>query len=153
MTTDTSTQAVEAHLAKYEAVCTEPCEFGFCKDCQIERDAMELLRALAAERDELVKAAIMQKAAYEGVSSMLLSVQKDCIAARRTALEDAAKVADRRAFYAFAKCERLGPTDPTTGMAECLHEANGEDCLCQQVHEDAENMAHAIRALIEEPKL
>ena len=69
--------------------------------------------------------------------------------ARRTALEDAAKVADRRAFYAFAKCERLGPTDPTTGMAECLHEANGEDCLCQQVHEDAENMAHAIRALIE----
>ena len=87
MTTDTSTQAVEAHLAKYEAVCTEPCEFGFCKDCQIERDAMELLRALAAERDEFV----------EMVRDLRIEpgqLWNDIASARRTALEDAAKVAD-----------------------------------------------------------
>lgn len=40
----------------------------------------------AADRIEaLVKQAVMDKAAYEGVSSMLLSVQEDCIKERQRA--------------------------------------------------------------------
>ena len=92
--TDTSTQAVEAFAGSLSVNGTLS-----------EEVAAELLLALAAERDELVKAAIMQKAACEGVSSMLLSVQKDCIAARRTALEDAAKVCDAVHAFPFSEPE------------------------------------------------
>ena len=61
--------------------------------------------------------------------------------------EAAAKVADRRANYAFSNCDRMGGADPETGVAECSLESRGQDCRCQQIEEDAENMAAAIRAL------
>jgi Zn-finger protein len=96
--TDISTQAVEAEIERH-GICDDfPCHQSadHCRDCRKAFATREILRALAAERDELVKAAIMQKATYEGVSSMLLSVQKDYIdalAEMRTALEPFAKLA------------------------------------------------------------
>ena len=104
MTPDTSTQAVEAHAKTLDGRSSEFWKYA------------ALLRALAAERDELVKAAIMQKAAYEGVSSMLLSVQKDCIAARRTALEDAAKVCEEQMII-FAS-DQYATNQPLSSFGE-----------------------------------
>ena len=80
----------------------------------------DVLRALLDERDAL-------------------KAERD--AARRAALEEAAKICDRRAKYAFSNC------DYRSGSGECINTANGRDCLCQQVMEDAENMAHSIRHL------
>ena len=63
---------------------------------------------------------------------------------RDAALEDAAKIADRR--VEIADCERLGPMDPETGVRECSLEARGGDCVCATRSEEAEEIARLIRA-------
>jgi len=60
--------------------------------------------------------------------------------------EMAAKVCERRRDYAFANCD-MASFDPSTGVNECSLEARCKDCLCQERYKEAENLAHAIRAL------
>ena len=93
MTPDTSTQAVEAMVARMSLYrchgwpSERPCQehTGVCV-CINEQSAASLLRALAAERDEFV----------EMVRDLRIETGQlwnDIASARRTALEDAAKVA------------------------------------------------------------
>jgi hypothetical protein len=62
--TDTSTQAVEAHIEDR-------------RGWRIEKETSDLLRTLAAERDELVKAAIMQKAFRDAVDAIRALAEKE----------------------------------------------------------------------------
>ena len=123
--TDTSTQAMEAMVARMSLYrchgwpSERPCQehTGVCV-CINEQSAASLLRALAAERDEFV----------EMVRDLRIEtgqLRNDIASARRTALEDAAKVVE----------EWATKTWPTADARE------------------ARDIAHAIRALIEEPKL
>lgn len=44
-------------------------------------------------------------------------------------------------------CERLGGTDPETGVRECALEVRGDDCLCDHRREALEEVDTALRAL------
>ena len=69
MSIDTSTKSIKKWAAVYA-------EDGI-------QTASDLLLALVEERDSLRRTVIMQKSAYDCVSSLLLSVQKDCIELRK----------------------------------------------------------------------
>ena len=74
-------------------------------------DVLAALTALRAERDALVNEAVLSKAAYEGVSSLLLSVQQDCIKERQRAdrLEAALRLLHDNVVLAFPTLADLGP--------------------------------------------
>ena len=113
MTPDTSTQAVDAMVARMSLYrchgwpSERPCQehTGVCV-CINEQSAASLLRALAAERDEFV----------EMVRDLRIEtgqLRNDIASARRTALEDAAKAADEAYMRAY-RSQDDGDLEPGT---------------------------------------
>ena len=123
--TDTSTQAVEAMVARMSLYrchgwpSERPCQehTGVCV-CINEQSAASLLRALAAERDEFV----------EMVRDLRIEtgqLRNDIESARRTALEQAAQVADEAYMRAY-RSQDDGDLEPGTISAAIRALIDGE---------------------------
>lgn len=68
-------------------------------------DALEMFASLIEKENsvEIENERVLSKAAYDSVSSLLLSVQKDCIAERKRADEAEAELARKNAVYDAAE--------------------------------------------------